>query len=265
MYRRTLKKTMRFILPKKWIEVDSHTSLASNPMRCPYLSMVPLSMSCESFFPYFHPNGEKIHFYVDRSIMLKGNGLVGKKGFDTKQKMIEAMARLLEEEGYERAGLAELGKETDTPKGSLYFHFPGGKDELTSLAIQHSGQQLNEFFLSILKTNETPTWAIKQVFTALEERIVSSHYKKGCPIATTAMETAGKSLEVSNACKEVYALWLKTFESYLMEKGFTPRVAKNLSISLLSLWEGALLLSKLQSSPEPLRLAQKTAESLLKN
>lgn len=174
------------------------------------------------------------------------------------------MAGLLEESGYEATGLSELGKETETPKGSLYFHFPGGKEELTSLAILQSGNQLNEFFNLILSKSENPIHAIKQVFSALEDRIVSSQFKKGCPIATTAMETAGKSVIVAEACKTVYNKWLKTFESYLIENKYTPRIAKNISLSLLSLWEGALLLTKLQKSPEPLRIAQKTAETLLK-
>lgn len=205
-----------------------------------------------------------IIFYVDRSIIFKETGFVGKKGFDTKQKMIEVMASLLEGSGYEATGLTELGKETGTPKGSLYFHFPGGKDELTSLAIEYSGKQLNDFFLTVFGKCETPSQAIKQVFHALENRIVSSDFKKGCPIATTAMETAGKSVVVAKACQDAYNLWLKTFESYLVSNGYTPRIAKNLSFSILSLWEGALLLSKLQKSPEPLRMAEKTAESLLK-
>ncbi|TGL49782.1 TetR family transcriptional regulator [Leptospira meyeri] len=189
---------------------------------------------------------------------------MGKKGLETKQKMIEIMSGLLEESGYEATGLTELGKETNTPKGSLYFHFPGGKDELTSLALLHSGDQLNLFFQSVLSETESPIQAIKQVFHALEERIVSSNYKKGCPIAITAMETAKSNISVSETCKQIYSLWLKTFETYLVGKGYTPRIAKNLSLSLLSLWEGALLLAKLQKSPEPLRVAAKTAELLFK-
>ncbi|TGM55821.1 TetR/AcrR family transcriptional regulator [Leptospira biflexa] len=208
--------------------------------------------------------GEFTIFYVDRSIINSANGFVGKKGFDTKQKMIEVMASLLEEEGYERAGLSELGKETGTPKGSLYFHFPGGKDELTSLAILYSGKQLNDFFLNVFGNCDSPQQAIKQVFHALEERIVTSNFQKGCPIATTAMETAGKTAIVSDACKDVYALWIKTFETYLVGSGYTSRLAKTLSLSIFALWEGALLLSKLQKSAEPLRMAEKTAESLLK-
>lgn len=203
-------------------------------------------------------------FYVDRSIIFETTGIVGKKGLETKQKMIEVMSGLLEETGYEATGLTELGKETGTPKGSLYFHFPGGKDELTNLALLHSGNQLNLFFQSVLNNSDSPSQAIKQVFHALETRIVSSNYKKGCPIATTAMETSGSVPIVSNVCAEVYSLWLKTFENYLIEEGYTSRLAKNLSLSLLSLWEGALLLAKLQKSPEPLRVAAKTAELLFK-
>lgn len=72
---------------------------------------------------------------------------MGKKGGSTKQRMIEVMAELLETGGYGASGLSELGKETNTPKGSLYFHFPGGKDELTSLALLHSGNQLSYNFV----------------------------------------------------------------------------------------------------------------------
>lgn len=190
--------------------------------------------------------------------------MYGQKGGTTKQRMIEVMAELLETGGYGASGLSELGKETNTPKGSLYFHFPGGKEELTSLALLYSGNELNLFFQCVLVETDSPVQAIKQVFHALEERIVSSEYKKGCPIATTAMETSGTVSMVSDACTQVYSLWLKTFESYLVGKGYTLRIAKNLSLSLLSLWEGALLLSKLQKSPEPLRVAAKTAESLFK-
>ncbi|TGL50416.1 TetR/AcrR family transcriptional regulator [Leptospira kemamanensis] len=190
---------------------------------------------------------------------------MGKKGLETKQKMIEAMAELLEREGYERAGLTELGKETETPKGSLYFHFPGGKEELASFAIRHSGEELNGFFQSVFSKAESPIHAIKQVFHVLEERIVASQFQKGCPIATTAMETANSSQWVSLACHEVYTLWLKTFETYLVQNGFSNRIAKQVSLSLLSLWEGALLLAKLQKSPEPLRMAEKTAELLLRH
>ncbi|PJZ47404.1 TetR/AcrR family transcriptional regulator [Leptospira brenneri] len=189
---------------------------------------------------------------------------MGHKGEETKQRMIEVMAGLLEKTGYEATGLTELGKETGTPKGSLYFHFPGGKDELTSLALLHSGNELNLFFQSVLRDTESPAHAIKQVFHALEERIISSDYQKGCPIATTAMETIGSVPSVANVCNEVYSSWLKTFEFYLVGKGYSPRIAKNLSLSVLSLWEGALLLSKLQKSPEPLRVAAKTAELLFK-
>ncbi|MDF3822102.1 TetR/AcrR family transcriptional regulator [Leptospira sp. 96542] len=189
---------------------------------------------------------------------------MGNKGGSTKQKMIETMAFLLEETGYSASGIAELGKETGTPRGSLYFHFPGGKEELARLALLHSGNELNHSFQTILSNAETPTQAIKQIFGAMEARIVGSDYKKGCPIATTAMETSGTVQMISETCNEVYASWLKTFDSYLVSKGYTLKNAKQLSLSLFSLWEGALLLSKLQKSPEPLRVAAKTAELFFK-
>src|SRR5262245_34700403 len=66
--------------------------------------------------------------------------LMGRKGDETKARMIAATRDLLECGGYSAAGLNQIIAASGAPRGSLYFHFPGGKDQLITESARQAGQ-----------------------------------------------------------------------------------------------------------------------------
>jgi TetR/AcrR family transcriptional regulator, lmrAB and yxaGH operons repressor len=63
------------------------------------------------------------------------------KKTDSKDRMIAAARRLFREHGYLGTALSDVITESAAPRGSIYFHFPGGKDELaTEVTLQVVGQ-----------------------------------------------------------------------------------------------------------------------------
>ncbi len=52
----------------------------------------------------------------------------------TRDQIIEATAGLLETQGYRATGLNQIIEESGAPKGSLYYYFPGGKEEFSTEA-----------------------------------------------------------------------------------------------------------------------------------
>ena len=48
----------------------------------------------------------------------------------SRDKLIRTASNLFRQKGYSGVGLSELLKEAGLPKGSLYYHFPGGKRQL---------------------------------------------------------------------------------------------------------------------------------------
>jgi len=188
---------------------------------------------------------------------------MGNKGNSTKQKIIEATARALEENGFLATGLNEIISLADVPKGSLYFHFPGGKDELASLALEHSGKEFAKMFAQILITSKSPEQATIKIFQNLENRVVESNFKKGCPIVISALESFHSDSVVQLVCKNIYNSWIQGFVEFFLSHGYSKKTARELSTSLFSLWEGALLLAKLQKSAIPLKTVSKIAINLL--
>lgn len=201
-------------------------------------------------------NNRPVYIFINYWIM-------GNKGNLTKQKIIEATADALEENGFLATGLNEIISLADVPKGSLYFHFPGGKDELASLALEHSGKEFAKMFEHILLNSKSPTEATIKIFQNLENRVVASNFKKGCPIVISALESFNSESVVQHVCKEIYNSWIQGFIEFFVSYGYSRKSAKELSTSLFSLWEGALLLAKLQKSIVPLRTVSKIAINLL--
>ena len=62
---------------------------------------------------------------------------------DARRRMVVTTAKLLQRQGYNGTGLNQIVAEAEAPKGSLYFHFPGGKEQLAAEAIAASAAYLD--------------------------------------------------------------------------------------------------------------------------
>src|SRR5664280_1830019 len=57
-----------------------------------------------------------------------------------RDRMIAGAVRLLASRGPQATSFSTVLAETSTPRGSIYHHFPGGKDELVTAAIAATEQ-----------------------------------------------------------------------------------------------------------------------------
>ena len=64
--------------------------------------------------------------------------------------MLSAAVELFRARGYEGVGVAELLEKSGAPRGSLYFHFPGGKDELAVRLADVSAKEVPPLLGEIL-------------------------------------------------------------------------------------------------------------------
>ena len=122
----------------------------------------------------------------------------------TRDQIIATTSELLETQGYYATGLNQIVEESGAPKGSLYYYFPDGKEGLTAEAIEHTGRTVAERIRASLAEVEDPAEAVHRFIMTIAQHILASGCKAGGPITTVALETAGKSERLSEACKQVY-------------------------------------------------------------
>ena len=86
-----------------------------------------------------------------------------RKGEATRARMIEAAADAFERDGFAGAGLNAILEASDAPRGSLYFHFPGGKEELAIAAVDAAATRLALDLTSALRGAKSASAGIGRV------------------------------------------------------------------------------------------------------
>lgn len=172
---------------------------------------------------------------------------------------MNAARDLMESGGYSSAGLNQVLAASGAPRGSLYFHFPGGKDQLVGEAVSRSGEEIAALIGSTQATNTIQL--VDRLLTMLGDRLVESGWQKGCPVATVALDVASNNDPLQKLCSEAYTSWERVLRDRIVADGYAdPDV---LATTVLALIEGALLLARTHRSPQPIARVQSALAMLL--
>jgi TetR/AcrR family transcriptional repressor of lmrAB and yxaGH operons len=186
------------------------------------------------------------------------------KRSDTRTRMLETAAELLHRQGYTATGLNQILEQSRAPKGSLYFHFPGGKEELMSLALERASEGLTQMLERVLADAPTGEQALDAIAAYFAHQLQSSQFTKGCPLATVALEQAATSDALHRVCSATYARWQAAVAARLERDGHPRERAEALAGLFLATIEGALLLCRAHRSIDPLLRASAELRRTLK-
>ena len=172
------------------------------------------------------------------------------KGERTRKKLVDTTAALLRRQGYHATGLSDIVAESGAPRGSLYFYFPGGKDELARAALAASGAEWRARIEAAIAQAADLDGAIASIIDLLADDLEASGWDNGCPVAAVALEAISEP--VRGAVVAHYAGWLDAIAARLRDFGVPAGPARQLATVSLAAIEGALLLARVQRSREPL-------------
>lgn len=167
--------------------------------------------------------------------------------------MLDTAAELFGRQGYQATGLNQLVSASGAPKGSLYFHFPGGKEQIATEALQVSSARMCDLLRALVRETPEPGECVARVVDVLADDLVESDFRSGCPLAAVTMDAAGESESIRRVCADGYTSWQGIISELLGAQGIDLDRASVLSVVVLSSIEGALLLAKTRRDLEPLR------------
>jgi TetR/AcrR family transcriptional repressor of lmrAB and yxaGH operons len=164
--------------------------------------------------------------------------------------MLTTTAKLLQRQGYHGTGLNQIVAEAEAPKGSLYFHFPGGKEQLVAEALGVAGDYLDRVLAA--HDRGATLESVDAYLVAVARFLEQSGYAEGCPIATVALEVGPISLLVGDACSAAFDLTTVRLVQWLERDGYTEGDARRTAFVIHAALEGALVFAKARRSVEPL-------------
>ena len=177
-----------------------------------------------------------------------------KKGEESRQRLIECAAELFWKNGYSATGINEILKQTGLPKGSFYFYFKS-KDDLASAVTEYYQKILLEQFQSSSQGNDWESF-IEEIFDYLSVR-TSGQTFAGCPYAVMGMETALSKPAVASVFMEGLKKLEQIFQKVLLYSGLPQDHAAILSRRMLSIYQGYLLLGRINGDLSYLKNAEK--------
>ena len=175
--------------------------------------------------------------------------------------MVVTTAKLLRRQGYHATGLNQIVAEAEAPKGSIYFHFPGGKEQLAAEAIAASADYLDR----ALRACERPTAleSLEEYISQTAALLERTDYADGCPLATVVLEASVTSDTLGKACADAVELLLARVTGWLERDGFGAELARTRAHLVYAAIEGALIFAKALRSTEPLTTLRAQLPQLL--
>jgi AcrR family transcriptional regulator len=169
---------------------------------------------------------------------------------DVKRKMIERAAILLATKGLQGTSFTEVLEASGAPRGSLYHHFPGGKDELVLDALDAAGTRALAFLGSL---EGKPAIDVATAFVGLW-RMVLENSKFGAGCAVVAVTVATNQPELIERAASVFRGWRTRLADLLVEGGLSERQAASAAASLIAACEGGVIMARAERAFEPFDL-----------
>lgn len=177
----------------------------------------------------------------------------------TRERIVEAGAELFRRQGYSATGVKAIVTAARAPFGSLYHHFPGGKEQLGAEAVRRSGELYARLGPAILGPAPDPVTGVRTFFRQAGEDLRDSGWEDACPIATVALETASTSEPMRVACADVFEGWIAGLAAYFASAGVEDHArARELATAMIAALEGAFVLARAMRTTEPLEVAGET-------
>jgi AcrR family transcriptional regulator len=171
--------------------------------------------------------------------------------------MVEGAAVLLAKQGLQATSFAEVLKATGAPRGSIYHHFPEGKDQLVGEALELvAARMLDGLGRQAGRGVAEITGYVVSAWRFVLER---SGFAAGC--AVLAVTVAADSPELLQQAAAIFRAWRSRLTDLYVQAGLEPAAAARFATVVVAATEGAVVMCRAERSLEPLELI---AEDLLK-
>jgi TetR/AcrR family transcriptional regulator, lmrAB and yxaGH operons repressor len=171
----------------------------------------------------------------------------------SRERMIEATIDLLRGVGLSGAGINDIVRESEAPKGSVYHFFPGGKLQIAAEALAVYGGRVEAFIDAALAGRDGNAERVRALFEAFARRAEQGGFVRSCAVGTVSLDLAqdGESLQPQLAA--LLASWSRVIEHHV-DLGDARRTRAFAGL-LLTTIEGAWVRARAERSANAFREA----------
>ena len=169
---------------------------------------------------------------------------------DSRQKMIESAAVLLAMRGLDGTSFNDVLARSGAPRGSIYHHFPDGKDQLVDAAIALAGDRALQVLDAVVGHPPRDVTAFfLDIWRAVLQR---SGLRAGC--AVLAVTVATDSADLLDHAAAIFRAWRDRLAELYVVGGVAQNAAARLAATVVAATEGAVVVSRAERSMDAFEL-----------
>jgi len=157
--------------------------------------------------------------------------------------MLNSAVFLLRERGAAGVTVDAVLAHSGAPRGSVYHHFPGGRNELILGAARLSGD-----FITAMVDEATRDGDAQQVMARFiafwKHSLTSTDYRAGCPVVALAVDSREDIPDAATLVREIFTQWQTRLADLLTADGFPAERAGRLATLIVAAVEGAIILAR---------------------
>lgn len=157
--------------------------------------------------------------------------------------LIARLGDVFREHGFEGASLSAISAATGLGKGSLYNHFPGGKDEMAAAVLAHVDAWFETEVYAPLRESNDARAALEAMFAAVDR-----YFQGGgriCLVGAFALDATRDRFAA--AVQDYFIRWIDALTACLKRGAAArPRVTAETVVAGI---QGALVLSRALNDP----------------
>ena len=176
--------------------------------------------------------------------------------------MIQSAALLFRENGYSGTGFRDVIEHSGAPRGSIYHHFPGGKEQLAAETVAWAAGVIERRIARAAHSGD-PIAALSIFVDSWREVLEDSNFRAGCPIVAVAAEADAGST-ATDAASAAFTRWQDLIARTLLDAGVSRTDARRLATTVVAAIEGAILLCRARRDIRPLRDVHRALEATLR-
>jgi AcrR family transcriptional regulator len=167
-----------------------------------------------------------------------------------RERMIRSAALLMPKNGVHGTSFNDVLAHSGAPRGSIYHHFPDGKEQLIEEATVWAGEFIADWQSKALERHD-PVAAVDDAFELWKALLEASDFGGGCPIVAATL-SGDATRAAKAAATEAFRKWQQPIAEALVAEGVAEARAQSLATFMVGAFEGGVILARAEHSLTPL-------------
>jgi TetR/AcrR family transcriptional regulator, lmrAB and yxaGH operons repressor len=169
---------------------------------------------------------------------------------DSRERMVASAAALIGSRGVNATSFSDVVADSGAPRGSIYHHFPEGKQQLAQDAVRWTSSRVLAYQSGYDGT--TARGVLERFIGMWRNVVLTSDGSAGCVVAGVAIDTSARDEGQIGVVRETFRAWVDLLTSQLVATGVDQARAREIATATLAGMEGALILCRAEGGVGPL-------------